>query len=1022
MADYERVVEFLRDFRTASVQTVTDEAREAATAYAALCVTANERLRACAVLLQRGLRAEAINLADASPNLLDLVAALDLPDPAGWAEFCQRSDLPVPPALQIDRAAQLNDAYGQDQPLEELFFKHRRLALSQAPIGERLAVMREIAQIDGQPFWEKDIRTFELARFKELRVSFSSAVRERDVQTISALSGELLNSPWFEQVPPDLASAAQDVHARMRQSEFEGGVADLAGKLRSAFAARSHAECTTLLGQIKQLLDDHGRTELPAEFGPDISAAKAWVRQENQLRASREAFASACDALTVAMNADVPDVDLDVAYRAATGHDQPLPPALQERYDKTVAARAAAGRRKYILAFAGIAALLAVALGVGVIMMQRRVESGWADKIRNAAVTGDPAKARETVADQEKVAPQFNGSPAVVAAKREVAALLEKSNRDQEVLRKALADLGEAARAAEAARKVDDALSPEAVAEPHLRELRRVQSVSEEALARRAGVPDVSWVDPNKRLATTTAHLETARDDLKARIARAVLARAEGVARQADRVTADARADSLTAADKTLTNLEQSLVPLRPFAERGGAAESAIAAALKRIGERRASMGQSQELVAAKQALAANAATAASAAEALRDFAKRFPNIPSSRDFLRAAARSELNASVEAWHVLSVPWAADPAPADEKAVTQRLETLRGYVREHPASPFVPRANAYASYLEQMAAATAVQNSWQVAMADVLASPMVADLHYLETTEGTKYYVMGNPGIRRQQLNDRITFAFEALDPQNLSRRRQITLVPPRALKSDKPTPAPHAAYARTLGELLKAVDRTNWETFGPDLIDRIVAEEKIDVVVKATLLRDALTATAKAASWAASGAYDKVLGDLVRQRLDEVIWFDLDRPVAEVTITNLRRIFQSVPKAAAVKPVIAAKRAELVRSLQPMFGGVGMLLRDDAGKWIIQTRNPSKLAPAALAIVPPAGWVPSTGAESPTTARAGGFPESAPVPAAGAGTSGTFVAVATWKADRLVVDEAALRDLPEGTMVFLTKP
>src|SRR3954471_2216372 len=182
MADYQRVVEFLRDFRGAAVQAVTDEVRDAATAYATLCAEANERLRQCNTLLQRGLRGEAINLAEATPNLLDLVAALDLPDPEGWAEFCQRTDRPVPPPLQIDRASQLNDAYGQDQPVEQLFSRHRRLALSHAPIGRRLDVMRQIAQMDTSPFWEKDIRTFEHARIKELRVSFSQAVQQKDLK------------------------------------------------------------------------------------------------------------------------------------------------------------------------------------------------------------------------------------------------------------------------------------------------------------------------------------------------------------------------------------------------------------------------------------------------------------------------------------------------------------------------------------------------------------------------------------------------------------------------------------------------------------------------------------------------------------------------------------------------------------------------------------------------------------------------------------------------------------------------
>ncbi len=74
----------------------------------------------CSSLLQQGLRTEALHLADESPNLLDLVAALDLPDPQAWADFCQNNSLPVPPPLQLDRAAQLNDAYAQDQPLEHL--------------------------------------------------------------------------------------------------------------------------------------------------------------------------------------------------------------------------------------------------------------------------------------------------------------------------------------------------------------------------------------------------------------------------------------------------------------------------------------------------------------------------------------------------------------------------------------------------------------------------------------------------------------------------------------------------------------------------------------------------------------------------------------------------------------------------------------------------------------------------------------------------------------------------------------
>ena len=110
MADYQRVVEFLRDLRGSGgglPQQVTDQVVRAAEEFAALCVSANERLRQCSTFLQQGLRSEAIHLAEQPPNLLDLVAALDLPDPEAWAEYCQNNGLAVPPALQMDRATSM---------------------------------------------------------------------------------------------------------------------------------------------------------------------------------------------------------------------------------------------------------------------------------------------------------------------------------------------------------------------------------------------------------------------------------------------------------------------------------------------------------------------------------------------------------------------------------------------------------------------------------------------------------------------------------------------------------------------------------------------------------------------------------------------------------------------------------------------------------------------------------------------------------------------------------------------------
>lgn len=1032
MADYERVVEFLRDFRTSPVQTVTDEVREAAVEYARLCAVANDRLRQCAVLLQRGLRAEAINLADASPNLLDLVAALDLPDPEGWAEFCQRSDLPVPPQLQIDRASQLNDAYGQDQPLELLFTRHRRLALSHAPVGKRLEVMRQIAQMDASPFWEKDIRTFEYARIKELRVNFSHAVQQKDVKTITALAAEVLESPWLEQPPQDLQTAARDVHDRLKLAQFTTTLSELVARLRSAFAGKSLKECATLLNQAKELIAAHGRAEVPVEAAAEIRTVSEWVAQENQIRAARDAFAAACDGLRRALNADVKDAELDTAYRAAASHEEPVPPELQERYDATVRRRANATRRNFVLALTGLAVVGVILVGVVYSVSQSHAARDWGMKIHQPVVDRNLELAKQTVHEQETAAPKFNSAAPVIAAKQEVANLQEEFDRDFKLLRDTLINLNQAAERGVAATKGD-------AGQTNLDDLRSAQAAVEDALGRRKELPDLRWVDGQNRLGKLTSQVEGLRDDLKWRTTQGIIAKADAVAQRADSVPVEPAAKTLAAGETALASMQQELAPLRPFAEKGSTAESKLDDADKRISAKREALRKARVEVDARHALVAAAGSSSTLRQALLDYAQRFPDSPSSRDFARAAQETELAASVEAFYVMSGAWAGSPVPAGEKAATQRLDQVKAFLHDYPTSPMAGRASAYADYLQEAAEATSVQNPWQQALGETLAAPMVAELKFLRASDGTVYYILGDPNLRMQHLNERVNYAFDALDPQNLARRKTVTVNPPRKLETEKPQLMPHAIFAQTLSEQLKTVDRTNWDTWGIDLVSRIANEDKIDDVVKGLMLRDALQATMRVDAWGLGDIYDKTMNDLVRQRLENTIWYDPDKPVPEVTHASLKRIFASVPKAADVKQALIARRLELFRSLRPVFGGSGVLLRDDSGHLEVQSPSPILSGSAGWAVVPPAGWTPgvaSGDASSSTTASTAtsqatsqpAAPASTGLAAAAAAagasnvTPAKFVRIAQWKDNKLTVEDAAVRDLPEGTMVLITRP
>jgi hypothetical protein len=101
-------------------------------------------------LLQQGLRSEAIQLAEAEPKLLNVVAALDFPERSEWDDLVQMNQLTPAPMLPIEPARLLNEAYAEEDPLQDLLRRHRRLALQRAPLRSRIGVLRQLAAQDRQ--------------------------------------------------------------------------------------------------------------------------------------------------------------------------------------------------------------------------------------------------------------------------------------------------------------------------------------------------------------------------------------------------------------------------------------------------------------------------------------------------------------------------------------------------------------------------------------------------------------------------------------------------------------------------------------------------------------------------------------------------------------------------------------------------------------------------------------------------------------------------------------------------------
>lgn len=333
-----------------------------------------------------------------------MVAALDLPDPTAWAEFCQQNDLPVPPPLQVDRATQLNEAYGQGDGLDQLLRVHRRLALCHAPIKDRLQAMRAIADADpSSTFWDKDIRTFELARMKELKCEFAVAIRDQDAETVARLSVEVLQSAWREPLSSSLQSMASNAHERIRLSIVNTKLKVLVGRLRDAFAAKDHPACSAVLDEIAKLLGGGGaaQTGVSPEVAAEIRPVMAWVNQEKELARKRTAIAEAQRRLAEALDGDVDDVELESLYERLKQFDEPVSEDLDRRYHERLQDRHHAIQRKYRLMLVTVAAMALLVLVGGYLYFRSGLAGGWAQRIQHANESRNLTLAHKLIEEQQ---------------------------------------------------------------------------------------------------------------------------------------------------------------------------------------------------------------------------------------------------------------------------------------------------------------------------------------------------------------------------------------------------------------------------------------------------------------------------------------------------------------------------------------------------------------------------------------------------------------------------------------------
>ncbi len=120
-------------------------------------------------------------------------------------------------------------------------------------------------------------------------------------------------------------------------------------------------------------------------------------------------------------------------------------------------------------------------------------------------------------------------------------------------------------------------------------------------------------------------------------------------------------------------------------------------------------------------------------------------------------------------------------------------------------------------------------------------------------------------------------------------------------------PAPHAKVVAELGNQIKTIDASNWDTWGIEAVDKLVKNKQISVVIKSVIVEQALKTENAVADWAIGDSYTLAITELSRQKPENLSWLDTSR-ISAGTMKSSAGDDGRHPLAAAMKEKLAAAK------------------------------------------------------------------------------------------------------------------
>lgn len=917
MSDVQETVDDLRFILQREVIEDRPELWSLVRRYGSFCHEVNVRLRQCEKCLKQGLRSEAIQLAEVSPNLLDAVATLDFAERSQLQDVVDMYFEDPPEPLLLEVAAALNEAYALQEPLQKLLDQHRLLAIARRPLKERLAILRSLADTDsGTPHWNEDVVVMEKARQGEMETESRTAVASGDVSILKRLTEEAQANVWRTEFPASLLRNLKARGGQTARKQAQARLQELNTELHTAFSALDSELA-------RQLRDEWKRNQQIAQMSEDdrlcldVAPVLAWLEDEDQKLAVEERYAAGIHAIEQALEND--ELSADDLVRLGFQIEEvnrSLPDALGRRFRTRIQTlQIGDSRRRKLVYAAGAAVFIA---GVGIFgMIVYSVQE--AEKTRRLVAAVDDLISEGKLIEARRLA-DVNATSSADSWLSVQKKLVDAEQAERDRILQWNAEMEEI-----------QSMTSHFQVEAALKKARELARTEEEKIE--VGKWEKTW---KQRVNEETAKRE--------KEFRQLLASAVDSLQIIDRtVEGDNNSDlnRLRELIKTATfhldnlNKEKSGVA-KELASQAALLESRLQASRKLVTE----LGRKADLMEKLTKLSFmpldkvfSEAEVEGYAVTLRQFVTEFPNDPRASLF-KAAAETCPVKSVYAKQDMLRAW-KKLQPANEREIETRLRDISSFTSDHLQSPDLELIRQYEAWL------TSVQRRFSdngdrdegalSRLERLFNSKFIKDGHIFQDKQGNTYYLPEEKEVKGSVSK----FGFKYQIGFNNETKTE-NKSPDELLKIKTQSP-PQQEIAAKVRLSLQRIGVDGWNDYFLDLTETILKNGQLDPFLRYLLLLKTLE-FASLGDFFLEQNLEPVLTSLNDDKLDRsVAWIDPHDKNAKEARNRAKELLATVPPLEPLFNRAKERQKQFGHSLFTPKFAVGFLEKTNQGKWLCRT-------------------------------------------------------------------------------------